>query len=278
MGRSISQGFVDSLKRKAKRLERERPELTHSQALDLIAQQEGYENWSLLARDVEQSTDARRVTERYPYALHLRGIALDTKIELTTRLRSKHPAAHYGKMWINWKIQGGRGQSKHEATAVMTDRGELNLRYRLALAQRMVSFMDATDLRASQDFRGVFGSRIVPGPFDHQLIWKDAGKRYILTVEPYVSAGKPVQDWCASQGWSYEVLPKGFGIWNPCDASCSPTCIGHTQLIVVAPKRRGGDLQATVRAILSMPRARPQFVASAVETTMGSSVPAELLP
>ena len=44
MGKSISQGFVDSLKLKAKRLERERPELTHSQALDLIAQQEGYEN------------------------------------------------------------------------------------------------------------------------------------------------------------------------------------------------------------------------------------------
>jgi hypothetical protein len=62
MGRSISQGFVDSLKRRAKRLERERPELTHSQALDLVAQQEGYENWSLLARDVEQSAGARRVT------------------------------------------------------------------------------------------------------------------------------------------------------------------------------------------------------------------------
>ena len=50
MGRIISQGFVDSLKRRAKRLGRERPELTHSQALDLVAQQEGYENWSQIGR------------------------------------------------------------------------------------------------------------------------------------------------------------------------------------------------------------------------------------
>ena len=139
MGRIISQGFVDSLKRKAKRLERERRELTHSQALDLIAQQEGYENLSLLARDVEQSAGTKRISERYPYTLHLCGIALDTKRELTTRLRSKHPAAHYGNQHgISWEIQGGRGQSKHETTLVMTDRGGRNLRNRVAIAQRLV--------------------------------------------------------------------------------------------------------------------------------------------
>ena len=69
MGRVIRQGFVDSLKRRAKRLERERPELTHSQALDLIAQQEGYENWSLLARDVEHHEAATNNHKAYPYKL-----------------------------------------------------------------------------------------------------------------------------------------------------------------------------------------------------------------
>jgi hypothetical protein len=31
-------------------------------------------------------------------------------------------------------------------------------------------------------------------------------------------------------------------------------------MFVITPKRRGGDLQATVRAILSMPRVMPEFV------------------
>ena len=268
MGRSISQGFVDSLKRKAKRLERERPELTHSQALDLIAQQEGYENWSLLARDVEPSIGARRVGEQYPYTLHLYGIALDSKIELTTRLSSKHPAAHYEKQkWINWSLQRGRGQSEREATAVMTDPGEPNLRHRLAVAQRMVSFMDATDLRASRATRAVYGSYSIPGPFDHDCLWKDSAGRYIVTAELYMRWGHPdeLRSLCDSNEWQYELLPRGYGIWLPCDASCSPECDSHTRMFVIAPKSRGGDLQATVRAILSMPRVMPELVTRTAE-------------
>ena len=265
MGKSISQGFVDSLKRKAKRLERERPELTHSQALDLIAKREGYENWSLLARDVEQSIAARRVSKRYPYTLHLCGIALDSKIELTTRLSLKHPAAHYDKQkWINWKLQGGRGQSESEATAVMTDPGERNLRYRLAVAQRMVCFMDATDLRASRATGAVYGTHSIPGCFDHDCLWKDSEGRYIVTVEPSMRWGHPdeIRSLCDSNEWQYELLSKGFGIEYPCDSSCGPECESHTRMFVIAPKRRGGDLQATVRAILSMPRVMPELVAS----------------
>lgn len=268
MGRIISQGFVDSLKRRAKRLERERPELTHSQALDLVAQQEGYENWSLLARDVEQSAGTRRVSEQYPYILHLCGIALDTKRELTTRLRSKHPAAHYEKQkGIYWELQGGRGQSKHEATLVMTDRGERNLRHRLALAQRIVSFMDATDLRASRATRAVYGSYSIPTAFDHDFLWKDAAGRYIVTAEPNMRWGHPdeLRSLCDSNEWQYELLPKGYGIEYPCDTSCTPECVSHTRMFVITPKRRGGDLQATVRAILSMPRVMPEFVTRTAE-------------
>lgn len=266
MGKSISQGFVDSLKRKAKRLERERPELTHSQALDLVAQQEGYENWSLLARDVEHHEAATNNHKAYPYKLYLRGVSERSGIGAEARLSTKYPATQYGKhQWIDWKTRREIGQTDFTRTASLVCANESELSRRMVTAQRIIAFMDATDLRASYDFRGVFGSHVYPGAFDHPCIWKDAEKRYILTIEPYVSAGKPVQDWCASQGWSYEVLPKGFGIWNPCDASCSPTCIGHTQLIVVAPKLRGGDLQATVRAILSMPRVMPERVTRTAE-------------
>ena len=268
MGRIISQGFADSLKRRAKRLEHERPELTHSQALDLVAQREGYENWSLLARDVEQSAGTRRVPERYPYTLHLYGIALDTKRELTTRLRSKHPASHYGNQHgIYWELQGGRGPSKHEATLLMKDRGERNLRDRLAIAQRIVSFMDATDLRASRATQAVYGAFSAPGSFDHALLWKDAAGRYIVTAEPNMRWGHPdeLRSLCDSNEWQYELLPKGYGIEYPCDTSCTPECVSHTRMFVITPKRRGGDLQATVRAILSMPRVMPEFVTRTAE-------------
>lgn len=265
MGRSINQGFVDSCKRKAKRLEHERPVLTHSQALDLIAKQEGYENWSLLVRAAGPREAATINRKTYPYKLYLRGIAEGSGMA-EARLSTKYPATQYGKHeWIDWKIVREVGQRDFTRTARFDCSSESDLSRRMVTAQRIIAFMDATDLRASYDFRGVFGSRVYPGAFDHPCIWKDAEKRYILTVEPYVSAGRPVQDWFASQGWSYEVLPKGFGIWNPCDASCSATCIGHTQLIVVAPKLRGGDLQATVRAILSMPRVLPELVTRTAE-------------
>lgn len=268
MGRIISQGFVDSLKRRAKRLERERRELTRSQALDLVAQQEGYKNWSLLARDVEQSAGPKRISERYPYTLHLCGIALDTKTELTTRLRSKHPATHYGKQkGVYWELQARRSQSKHEATLVMMDRGERNLRNRLAIAQRMVSFMDATDLRASRADMAVYGASSAPGSFDHALLWIDAAGRYIVTAEPNMRWGRPdeLRSLCDSNELQYELLPKGYGIEYPCDTSCPPECVSHTRMFVITPKRRGGDLQATVRAILSMPRVMPEFVTRTAE-------------
>lgn len=264
MGSIISQGFVDSLKRKAKRLERERRELTHSQALDLIAQQEGYENWSLLARNVERCTSMKRVTKQFPYTIHLRGIASDSKRELIIRLSSKHPAAHYEKQhWIHWTLQGGSRRSDSEATAVMTDPGERSLWHRLVRAQRMVSFLDATDLRASRSTRAVYGSHSIPGCFDHDCLWKDAEGRYIVTVEPYMRWGHPdeIRCLCDSNEWQYELLPKGYGLWLPCDASCGPECESHTRMFVISPKRQGGDLQATVRAILSMPCLWPDIVA-----------------
>lgn len=253
MGKLISQGHFQILKRQAKRLEREHPALTHSQALDQIAKEQGYENWSLLARDVEQPAGVAEAKYGYPYTFHLRGIVSGSNITLTSQFLSKYPASHYANhQWIDWKTQKETNESPYHTTALLTDAGKLHLEQQLATAQRVISFMDATGLRPSMDFVGVFGSHSAER-LDHCCIWKDEAKRYIVTAEPYMGSGMAdeLRAFCNKRDWSCEVMPKGHGLWAPCNESCSPDCNRrHTQMYVIAPKRRGGELQSTVRAIL----------------------------
>ena len=271
MFRKITKTKVQSLKRQAKCLEGEHPDLTHSQALDLIAQQENYPNWALLARAIVPCKEPLFSQKKPQYTINLQGTIDHTAGALETRFSANHPIAHYGKhAWIRWKVRRKIGDSTFNQTAILASPDESDLKHQMATAQRVVSFMDATDLRVSRDFRGVFGSYLYPGEFDHLCVWKDPENRYVLTSELYPTDFNinSLRTWCVNSAWAFEMMPKGCGIWNPCNASCDPGCKSHTQMLVIIPARRGGDLLAIVRAVRSQLSAtffRATGIATAVD-------------
>jgi hypothetical protein len=89
-------------------------------------------------------------------------------------------------------------------------------RYAAEKTMRIIAFMDATDLRPCRSTLPVFGYGHNPPGFDHTRLWRTEDKRYVVTTEPY---GPLIDDhvtgWLKYQGWAYEVMPEGVGMWNP---------------------------------------------------------------
>ena len=129
------------------------------------------------------------------------------------------------------------------------------MRERIATAKRAIGFMDATGLRPSRAFTRVFGSsKVLPQGFDHACVWRDDANRYVVTSEPYIGAGRAdaISAWGSSREWNSTVLPNGRGIWNPCREDCEAACKGHTQMVIMAPVKNGGDLQTIVDTLLGI--------------------------
>lgn len=241
MAVEISQARFSALKRQAKRLTRGTPGLTHSQSLDLIARDQGFGNWSLLARSVgldlpSPQLDAPLSSEK------------SHNVALNGWLFNREPASR--KSWserIATKYQVERYRSCRRLPQDLTFRGrdEASIREEIATAIRVIHFMDETDLRPSRAWMRLFKQRLIPEGFDHTLVWLAEDNRYIVTTEPYASSRnlELVTSWCEHFDWSYLMLPKRRGLWNPCRPHCTVDCKAHTQTVVMAPPIHGGDVQ-----------------------------------
>lgn len=62
----VSAARFDALKRKAKRLRREKPEIKHAQALDEVARDNGFQSWAALAAARTGTASNRSTAEEEP--------------------------------------------------------------------------------------------------------------------------------------------------------------------------------------------------------------------
>lgn len=59
----FSEHDLEQLKRKAKQLKREKPQLTHTQALDLIAKSYGFTHWKVLQKNADDLTVLKQLAQ-----------------------------------------------------------------------------------------------------------------------------------------------------------------------------------------------------------------------
>lgn len=240
---AITPTQFENLKREAKRRKRASASLSHSAALDEIALEHGYANWSLLAKSI--NAEPTTIVDSRPVAL----IPRDHVVRVSGWVRSsgserwadqfwhhylptKHPASYYTKcrrIPENWDVV------KRSAESVVEG---------LKSVQRVLAFMDATDLRPSTAFNSLFPSDIRHVGLDHFCVWRDSSNRYVVSNEPYGPSAKveATKRWCEVNGWTYREMPRDVGMHNPCTANCSEGCYEHTVLILMSPPKRGGDL------------------------------------
>lgn len=240
MPHAISPSKFAILKRQASRLKQDSA-ITHSQALDRVAHEQGYANWSLLAKAV-----GSKVAPIKPYTIRVdcfvagnpsNNIKPSFWIE---EIPALYPAKHYAEMgWI--RSRSGIHQKRREGAEQS-----------LATSRRAIHFMDATGLRTSRAWTSIFGDRPVYG-FDHTSVWRDANKRVVITTEPYFAASEKIEkltQWCKDNDWQFVRAPKHVGIWNCCLGTCHADCESHTNMFILAPKKNGGDVRKVLSALI----------------------------
>jgi hypothetical protein len=137
----------------------------------------------------------------------------------------------------------------------VADFEERVVRQKVAKVRRIIEFMDATALTPSNAWVRLWRRHPEhrPREMDHTAVWRDGKNRYVVTTEPYGGAHSidPLRAWCEEHGWGVAVARRGRGMWYPCDASCPPDCDVHTQLVLMAPPKNGGDPQDIVSLLRS---------------------------
>lgn len=249
MGKAfISPARADALKRQARRVKRSE-NISQSEALDRLALEEGFANWSLLSRAIQKPNLAMQKSGAVVVipTVKLHSVILSGSIRnradkdsppiFHEYLDTRYPASRYVK--CSWVPRGWFSSGREPA-----------VREEIVTAIRAIQFMDATGLRPSNAHARVYG-RSMPVGFDHTKVWLDAENNYVVTTEPYFSDAKykKAKAWCEANEWSCAPVQRDIGIWNPCRGGCDSDCASHTGMLIVAPPKRGGDVSA-VRDLL----------------------------
>lgn len=235
--RTVSSARFEILKRQASRLKKDFG-ITHSQALDRVAIENGYSNWSRLAKSVDSKVIPSKPHQIQIFCSILREPGNTEPFFWWEEVHCLYPARHYADMgWM--RLRGIRHRSREGVAQI------------LATTRRAIHFMDETGLRTSRAWTSLFKEGATPSGFDHTNVWRDENKRIIITTEPYFAdTGKieKLTEWCKANDWQLVRTPRDVGIWNPCDVKCSADCSSHTNMFILAPKKNGGD----VESVLSM--------------------------
>ena len=245
MATRISQARFLALKRQATRRRRITPDLPHAQALDEIARGQGFDNWSLLAREVKPAPSKHLTVDPTPSSsAH--------QVSLRIRVLNNDPTK---RKWWDEIIETSYPAKRYEKCSLIPEdwclrtTDERGVDGSIVKIKRTIAFMDATGLRPSRAWSRLFGHHhadYAHAGFDHTFVWIDDNKRYVVTTEPYIGKDQvaTIRAWCDEHGWNIAVSPNGRGIWNPCRANCKPDCKGHTQMVIFAPGKNGCDVQA----------------------------------
>jgi hypothetical protein len=248
MSSDLSNSQFEALKARARRLRRDRRELSQSQALDLIAQERGFQNWSLLARHrvTAETPAAPPAPPKKPYLVQIRAIVRSRELGVRNNwwdefVPADFPEAH---------CQPVSGMPDH-FEVVGFEEGPV--RRKVAKMRRVIEFMDAARLKPSKAWVRLFGRypEARPREMDHNAVWRDTNDRYVVTTEPYGGARTidGLRAWCEEFNWKFAVAKQGRGMWFPCSPGCAPDCGGHTRMVVMAPPKNGGDPQAIASRI-----------------------------
>ena len=221
MPHAISPSKFEILKRQATRAKKDSG-ITHNQALDQIAYQHGYSNWSLLAKAVEANI---AIEKPYTILIHCSippkfiSSQFPKPLYWIEEISCLYLPKHYLSMkWMPYK-QGINGRDKVGISGI------------LETARRSVNFMDSTGLRPSKAWRSIFGG-LEPVGLDHTCVWRDELKNIIVTTEPYSGNQEKISkliDWCNRNEWQMTRAPKNIGIWNPCTSACKVDCTVSVQ-------------------------------------------------
>lgn len=240
MSSVISKAQFEALKARATRLQYERPSLKRSQALDLVAQEHGFSNWSLVAK-VHYSALSRAVPaapKKKPHLLQIRAIVRSRERGVPNKWWDEYvPAMHPESFYEAFKWLPEHLQIVYFEEPVV--------RSRVSKARRIIEFIDAAELKPSKAWVRLWGHypERRPKGMDHNAVWRDSQKRLLVTTEPY-GGERTIQGlraWCEEHGWKIAVARQGAGMWNPCPNSCPPGCGVHSRMVLMAPAKHGGD-------------------------------------
>lgn len=240
MQQTISPSKFEILKRQATRAKKSSG-TSHSQALDQIAIEQGFSNWSLLAKSVDSNAASIKpytlLIDCFIYGDHDRNIKPSF---WTEKIPTLYPEKHYADMgWIRSRL-GIRQRSRE------------GFEQSIATSRRAVHFMDATGLKTSRAWTSIFGSNS-PYGLDHTQVWRDENKRIVVSTEPYFAAKEKIEkltQWCKDNEWQLVRAPKNVGIWNCCKEGCNTDCRSHTNMFLMAPKKNGGDVSKILSALI----------------------------
>ena len=247
--RTITPQQIAHLKRSATKRKKAEAGLTHSAALDQLASEAGFSNWSLLMRAagaesavtimsaITRSFEVRMSGWVTPQGLPGNRIESFWHIYLPTRYSAKHYEA-FKRMPHNWDVMG----STIESTVARLEQVRMN-----------IAFMDATELLPSKAYVSLFPDHRSDPRLDHFCVWRTTDGNYVVSNEPYRGSDKRegCKRWCETNGWSWVELPKGIGMHNTCSMNCPDDCSVHTALILMRPPKRGADLEKLASLLTS---------------------------
>lgn len=239
MSRTISSSRIEILRRQASRLKKSAG-IEHSQALDQVAVENGFSNWSMLAKAVVSSNHQPKHAKPHKiqfYCSILRSPENKEPYFWTEEISCLHPEKHYADM--NWIRTNIRARNRDGISEI------------LATARRAINFMDATGLKTSRAWSSIFRGN-TPYGLDHTQVWRDENKQIIVTTEPYFAANEKIEKlskWCKENEWKMLRAPRKIGIWNCCGIGCDASCSTHTNMFILSPKKNGGDAEKVLSAL-----------------------------
>ena len=237
MPHSISPSRVEILKRKASRIKKA-SNISLSQAQNQLAIENGFQNWSQLAKAAKRKPPLIKPHKIQIYCSILRTAENSEPFFWLEEIPCLHPEKHYADAkWMKLKSLNHRNRS--------------GINEIIATTRRLVHFMDATGLKSSRAWSSLFKDDR-PSGFDHTCVWRDSKKRIIVTTEPYLGALQKISQldqWCQKNNWQMARAPHNIGIWNPCLDTCPDDCTGHTNLFILSPAKNGGNVDEVLAAL-----------------------------
>lgn len=252
---TIRPSTVDGIKRLAKKIKLEQG-IPHTQALEVAAQEAGFQNFRHARNVLEGGTNNRRAPSGHRVFLtaywHDKELGRKGRETLVIELSTL-----WSDLVTSMQLKDVRGLAPfqvegpdHLAQRLLAA-SQSQARRNICAASRTLQFMDITKLRPSKSYSKAFpggkSSNAVPGR-DHYSIWYDRDtKRYLFADEPYEKAANSAA--AERAAWS---LRHGFIIAKPLwPGMYNPD--GGSRIYLIADSEKGIPLAPVIAALDRLP-------------------------
>lgn len=255
MTKEIRPTTLAGIKSLANQLKRSQ-DIKHHIALDLAAQQAGYQNIRHAQRALKGAAGVKQ-----PVASYKVYVTAYWRDSSTRALGRETLSVALSKPWIELvepaklprskRLEGFHGVALNHLELRFNTSSQSQARSKVCEAVRALQFMDATGLRPTsawtRAFPGVSSDDSLPGQ-DHASVWYDrSNKRYVVADEPYEAAANECSveraAWAERNGFSI-IRPNWRGMYNP---------DGESQIYLVSHREKGVPLESIARALDGLP-------------------------